>query len=195
MDIFSMEEDRVEGQLYDALIICVDRHTGWIIAIPTQYVGLTAEKVAKLLLNKWLDMGGGIPSVITSDQGPQFVGAWFKAMCARMGIRQAFSQAYRPNANGRAERAGRQVIDWLAKIKADTEFGWVEALPIMLRQYHDSVGESGFSPYEIVFGRYRNLPGVPRPPPQRSEEALAFMDRQLKMEEVVAKVLNAKHDV
>ena len=189
-----MEEERVEGQLYDSLIICVDRHTGWIIAIPTQKVDLTAEKMAKLLLNKWLDMGGGIPSIITSDRGSPFIGRWFKAMCARLGIRQAFSQAYRSNANGRAERAGRQVLDWLAKIKAETEFGWVEALPIMLRQYHDAVGESGFSPYEVVFGRYRNLPGIPRPPPEGSEDALVFLDRQSKIDEVVANTLNMKHE-
>ena len=102
-------------------------------------------------------------------------------MCSKMGIRQAFSQAYRPQTNGRAERAGRQILDWLNKIRAESDIGWVEALPIMLRQYHDSVGESGFSPYEIVFGRYRNLPGIPQKPPEGSEDALVFLDRQAKV--------------
>ena len=137
-----MPEERHEGQKFDAMILCVDRHSGWIIAVPTLKVGLTAEKVAKIMLQKWTDLGGGIPSTITSDQGPQFVGEWFRSMCARMGIRQAFSQAYRPQTNGRAERAGRQILDWLNKIRAESELGWVEALPIMLRQYHDAVGES-----------------------------------------------------
>jgi hypothetical protein len=96
MDIFSMPEERQEGQRFDAMIVCVDRHTGWIIAVPTQKEGLTAEKVAKIMLQKWIDLRGGVPSTITSDQGTQFVGAWFTSMCARMGIRQAFSQPYRP---------------------------------------------------------------------------------------------------
>ena len=40
------------------MVVCVDRHTGWIIAIPTQRVGLTAEKVVGMLHQKWMDMGG-----------------------------------------------------------------------------------------------------------------------------------------
>jgi len=39
-------------------------------------------------------------------------------ICARLGIRQAFSQAYRPQANGRAEVAGRTVINVLRKVQA-----------------------------------------------------------------------------
>jgi len=117
MDIFSMPEEYFEHDRYDALIICVDRHSGWIIALTTTKVGLTAEKTSRMLFQKWIDMGGRIPSVITSDQGAQFIGAWFKTMCSQLGIRQAFSQAYRAQANGRAERAGRQIIDWLEKNK------------------------------------------------------------------------------
>ena len=193
MDIFDMPSETFQGQRFDAMVVCVDRHTGWIIAIPTQRVGLTAEKVANLMCQKWMDMGGGIPSVTTSDRGPQFVGAWFTGMCARLGIRQAFSQAYRPQANGRAERAGRQVLDWLAKLTAEEGLGWVEALPVMLRQYHDAVGEAGHSWYEIVLGRARNLPGIPREPPPECEDVQAFFDGQEMVAEKVAKVLNHKH--
>ena len=116
--------------------------------------------------------------MITSDQGPHFAGAWFRGMCACLGIRQAFSQAYRSQANGRAERAGRQIMEWLAKLQGEGEVGWVEALPVMLRQYHDAVGESGYSPYEIVFGRFRNLPGIPVSPPEKCDDVLIFMQRQ-----------------
>ena len=86
LDVFSMPEERHEGLRVDALLLCVDWMTGWIVAIPTQKNGLTAEKAVKLLLQKWLDVAGGIPSVITSDQGAQFVGAWFQGMCSRMGM-------------------------------------------------------------------------------------------------------------
>ena len=106
IDIFSMPPEDFEGDTYNSIIICVDRHSGWIVAIPTNKTGLTSEKVAKLLYYKWTDLGGGIPSVITSDQGPQFTGKFFNAFCSLLGIRQAFTQAYRAQANGRAERAG-----------------------------------------------------------------------------------------
>ena len=120
------------------------------------------------------------------------MGAWFRGMCARLGIRQAYSQAYRPQANGRAERAGRQIIEWLEKINTTEEINWVEALPMVLRQYHDAVGESGYSPYEIVFGRYRNLPGVPQLMPEGCEDVAEFFARQERVQYRVAEMLNKK---
>ena len=64
----------------------------------------------------------------------------------------------------------------------------------MLRQYHEVIGESGFSPYEIIFGPYRNLPGVPQYFPAGSADAQAFFDRQDRIDEAVARILNNKHD-
>ena len=42
-------------------------------------------------------------------------------MCARLGIREAFSKAYHPQANGRAEVAGKQLIEFLRNIHAEEE--------------------------------------------------------------------------
>ncbi len=70
-------------------------------------------------------------------------------MCVRLGIREAFSQAYHPQANGRAEVAGQQLIGLLRKLHAEEEINWVEALPRALLYLHDRVGEGGLSPYKI----------------------------------------------
>ena len=108
LDIFSLPPVTWGGQNFDTLVVCVDRLSGWIIAKPTLGKGLTAKRTAHLLMD-----GGwetyGIPSLITCDQGPQFAGQWFRTMCARLGIRLVFSQAYRPQANGRAEVAGKSI--------------------------------------------------------------------------------------
>ncbi len=77
-----------------------------MIAQPSKYKKLTAEKCAHLLQDGgWMHLS--VPSVVTSDQGPQFAGQWFQTMCARLGIREAFSQEYQPQGNGRAEVAGK----------------------------------------------------------------------------------------
>ena len=71
-DVFSMPAVEWLGQTFDAFLMCVDRHSGWMIAKPTQKAGLAGEKAAHLMLHStWGEVG--IPSVITSDQGPQFV--------------------------------------------------------------------------------------------------------------------------
>jgi len=69
-----------------------------------------------------------IPSHITSDQGPQFVSSFLRTIGARLGIRQAFSQAYQPQGNNRAEVAVWTVINVLRKILG--------------RAFHSLVGES-----------------------------------------------------
>ena len=82
--------------------VCIDRLSGWIIARPCKQLWLTAELAAHLIKhNGWETFG--ITSVITSDQGSHFVGQWWKTMCAILGIRQAYSQAYRTQANGKAK--------------------------------------------------------------------------------------------
>ena len=94
MDVFSPPPTEWQGKHYDALLLCVDRFSGWVIAIPTQKEGLSAERTAHLMMeNVWNFFG--IPQIITSDQGANFAGRWWKTMCARLGIRQAYSQAHR----------------------------------------------------------------------------------------------------
>ena len=98
------------------------------MAAPTTKLGLSAEKAAHLILEKgWEPFG--IPSTVHSDMGPQFAGAWWKTMCGRLGIHQTFSQPHRPRANGRAERAGKQLLSALKKIHLEHGVNWVEALP------------------------------------------------------------------
>jgi len=59
---------------------------------PTSKIGLTGEKMAHI----FLDFSCGeiiIKSIITSDQGPQFISGLRRSICSRLGVRQAFSQA------------------------------------------------------------------------------------------------------
>ena len=81
-------------------------------------------------------------------------------MCQRLGIRQAFSQAHRPQANGRAEVAGRVIKDIMTKLAQTERLNWVEALPRVLRIRHDTYDPvMGMSPYQVMFGRERSLGG------------------------------------
>ena len=119
----------------------------------------------------------GIPAIITSDQGVQFTSQFFRTICARLGIRQAFAQAYRPQANGRAEVAGKSLITTLRKLQADHEINWVESLPRVLRLRHDLPDpHTGFSPYNLVFGRERPLGGLPYTAVRASPDAEEFLD-------------------
>ena len=95
-------------------------------------------------------------------------------MCARFGIRQAFNQPYRHQANGKADLTGRFLKGFLRMIWLEEEINWVEALPRVLKAYHDLPGESGRSPFQILFGRERNFAGTPGPPDKECESAERF---------------------
>ena len=120
MDVFARPEVTVEGETYDCVILAVDRHSGYIVAVPGKKskkkdkkdkhgVGLQAKTVANAMIRHWLTIFD-VPAVICSDRGSQFVGIWFKTMCKHMVIRHAKTVAYHSQSNGRAEVAGQQMF-------------------------------------------------------------------------------------
>jgi hypothetical protein len=193
LDLFRLPECLHGKKRYDTLALCVDRHSGWIIAAPVCMKGLTAAKVARKFFARGWDLFA-VPSMISSDKDSRWVGAWWTTMCAMLGIQHAVAQPYHHRANGRAERAGLQVFDILRKIRTQsTTFTWVEALPSVLRHIHDQPGVSGFSPYEILFGRQRSLAGLPYTPSRESVDALQFFSNQAAIDAYVSRELNESH--
>jgi hypothetical protein len=192
LDIFTLETVEYEGVKFDCMVVCVCRSSGWIVAVPGLLKGLKADKVAKQMFRLWWSPFG-LPSIISSDRGPQFANAWWSTMCGLLGIRQAFSHAYHHQANGRAERAGQQVMEILRKLSVEENVNWVHVLPRVVNLIHDVEGETGLSPYQIVFGRDRPLANLPYNPPRECEDAVKFFDRQREVDEKVAKFLNERH--
>ena len=128
---------------------------------------------------------------MTSDQGPQFISQWWKTTCARLGIRQAYSQAYHHQANGRAEVAGKILKDTLRTLLIDKGISWVEALPRALRIIHDTPDPTtGLSPYEIMFGRTRNMATLPWEPTQVCLEAEELLKNMNEVDYYLAQLLN-----
>ena len=68
MDLFHLPAIEWEGETLDTLIVCVNRHSVWIVAIPSLNKGLTGEKVAKAMIkNQWRPFG--VPSLIFLNKG------------------------------------------------------------------------------------------------------------------------------
>ena len=192
LDLFDMPLVEYENAVYNIMVVCVDRHSGWMVAVPCKKQGLTGAKVAKLMLSQqWRPFG--VPSVVTSDKGSHFVSEWWQTLCALMGIRVAYSQSYFHHTNGRAEKAGQQIIERMRKLQIDTKMTWVELLPQVLDRLHDTPGEGGLSPYQILFGRNRPLGGLPYQPPHVCEDSVDFFHRMQSVDQDVATKLNNLH--
>ena len=166
MDVFAMPEVTVEGETYDCVILGVDRHSGYIVAVPGKKskkkdkkdkhgVGLQAKTVANAMIRHWLTIFD-VPAVICSYRGSQFVGTWFKTMCKHMRIGHAKTVAYHSRSNGRAEVAGRQMFEKFRQLHIDEPGrNWYNSLWRVLQAYHDLPGPTGLSPHRILFLRDR----------------------------------------
>ena len=47
MDVFHMPNTKYDGEFFDAMVVYIDRHSGWMVAVPCRKKGLTGSKVAK----------------------------------------------------------------------------------------------------------------------------------------------------
>ena len=191
LDIFKMPLTKCEGIVYDQILLCVDRHSGWIVAEPCFSKGFTGAKAAQLMIKNWRFFG--MPSKITSDQGSHFISAWWRTMCSKLGITLSFSQAYNHRSNGRAERAGQQVIERLRKLCLGGKHNWVEMLPVALDKLHDVPSEAGISPFYALFGRERPLGRLPYEIPHEAVDASEFFVRMKEIDELISNRLNETH--
>lgn len=84
-------------------------------------------------------------------------------------------------------------MEKLRKIQTDEQITWIEALPRVIDMIHDIPGESGLSPYEIMFGRQRPLANIPFPPTRRCDDASEFFRKQEEVDQKVARTLEEIH--
>ena len=79
MEVFAMPQVTVEVEKYDCIISAVDRHSGYIVAVPGKKskkkdkkdkhgVGLQAKTVAQAMIRHWLTIFQ-VTAVICSDGG------------------------------------------------------------------------------------------------------------------------------
>ena len=160
------------------MVLCVDPHSGYVVAVPARKKGLLARELAVMMIRHWLTVFD-IPRTICSDRGQQFTGGWFKAMCSLMGIRHAKSVAYLSRSNGRAEVAGRQLFGKLRKIHiTNPRRNWFEEMWPALKAHHDTPTPGGLSPHQILFGRDPLGRGLPLSGDGMAMDAKEFFARQ-----------------
>ena len=50
MDVFPMPEVHIVIEVFDCLVLCLDRHCGYIVALPAHKEGLLAKEVAVMMI-------------------------------------------------------------------------------------------------------------------------------------------------
>ncbi|KAL2103191.1 hypothetical protein ACEWY4_000059 [Coilia grayii] len=95
----------------------------------------------------------GIPQVIQSDQGSNFMSRQFARALRQLKARHNISSAYHPQSQGALERFHQTLKSLLRSFCVELSAEWEEGLPWLLLAIREVAQESlGFSPNELVFG-------------------------------------------
>jgi hypothetical protein len=138
-----------------------DRGHQWVLTLideATRYPECVALKkidtssVADALLSIFSRVG--IPAELRSDQGKQFTSEQMKEVCRLFSIKQLFNTPYHPQNTGVVERFNGVIKSMIKKLAEERIQDWDRFLDPALFAYRSSIQRgTGFSPFELVYGR------------------------------------------
>ena len=153
MDYLSLEPTK--GGITNVLVI-TDHFTRFAVAIPTK--DQTAKTTAEAFFNEFV-VHYGLPAKIHTDQGANFQSELFSHLCLLTGMEKSRTSPYHPMGNGLTERFNRTLISMLRTISPNQKLEWKKHIAPLVHAYNCMRHEStGFSPYELLFGRQPRLP-------------------------------------
>ena len=145
-----------ENKHTDCLVI-VDKFTKWVVAAPCR-ANPTSEETAELLLNHAV-YAFGIPKVILSDRGTQFVSKIWKSILDHLGVDRRLATPRHAQTNGQTERMNGILKQRLTALCSDQPQLWAKALHAAVFSVNTTPSEStGKSPFQAMFARNPRLP-------------------------------------
>ncbi len=152
MDYLSLEPDSHNTK--DILVI-TDHFIKYAVALPTK--DQKATTVAKSLWEHYF-VHYGFPGCILSDQGRDFESELIKDLCALLGITKVRTSPYHPRGNP-VEHFNRTLLGLLGTLSDEKKSHWHDFVKPLTHAYNCTKNEvTGFSPYELMFGRQPRLP-------------------------------------
>ena len=134
------------GHEYLLTVLCAS--TRFPAAFPLR--NITAKSVCDALINFFTNFG--LPSVIQSDQGSNFMSKLFKQLTSVLGIKHICSTAYHPESQGALERL-HQSLKAMLRTYCEDHADWSAGIPLLIFAFRETIQDSlGYSPFELIFG-------------------------------------------
>ena len=142
---------RLNGQLYDSILVIVDRYTKMALYIPTNRK-LSASGLAELF-NKHITLTYGNPNSIVCDRGSLFTSAYFSTFVYTMRVKLKMSTAFHPQTDGQTERTNQTLEQYLRAYCTNDNNQWAACLPHAQYAYNNSFHATiGMCPFEALYG-------------------------------------------
>ncbi len=131
-----------------------DHYTKYAVAVPTR--NQKAQTVARCLWDNFL-VQYGFPETLHSDQGTDFESRTIKELCKVAGISKTRTNPYHPRGNP-VERFNRTLLQMLGTLNNKEKSRWKDYVKPLVHAYNCTKSDvTGFSPYELMFGRQPRL--------------------------------------
>ena len=175
------------------ILVLVDNFTKWIEVFPLE--SQTAELTAKTAVNEFF-CRLGYPGQLLTDQGTNFESELFKSMCKLLKIKKKRTTAYRPSANGQAERTNRTLMNAIRCFVDKQQNDWDVYLPQIAAALRSAVNRNtGFTPNRLMLGREVSTPaelmypGKPLDPSTVEEFIVNLENKMLEAHDTARKTL------
>ena len=109
------------------LVTMIDRTTRWPEVVPMS--SISAESCVHAFISAWVARFG-VPAVLTSDRGSQFMSSMWTGVCSVLGISASTTTSFHPQSNGMVERFHRSLKSSLRARLAGSD--WFSYLPLVL---------------------------------------------------------------
>lgn len=152
IDYLSLEPD---GRGTKNILVITDHFTKYAAAVPT--ADQKAKTVAKALWNNFF-IHYGLPERLHSDQGRDFESVLIRDLCLLLGIKKTRTTPYHPRGNP-VERFNRTLLAMLGTLQEEDKVKWRDHVQPLVHAYNCTKNDTtGYSPYQLMFGRQPNLP-------------------------------------
>ena len=132
------------------VLVCVCHATRYPDAIALS--NITAESVAEALISLFCRYGG--VKILHSDRGSQFTSGMWAEVCRLLNVKQSFSTAWHPEANGLTEKMVGNLKQMIRRMCIERPKDWDRYLDPVLFAYREVPNSSTqFSPFELLYGR------------------------------------------
>ncbi|CAF3331717.1 unnamed protein product [Rotaria socialis] len=141
------------------ILVVTDRLSSYVFAkaSPTN----TAQDTARILMEEIILVHGS-PDIIITGQGTHFKNELLHAISNLVGCQRIFSTPYHPQTNGQTERWNSTFVIQITKYCNTDQNNRNIFLPSIVYTYNHGIHSStGFSPYQLVFGRQPRHPFTP----------------------------------
>ena len=125
---------------YDTICVVIDRLTKLAHFAPCNET-ISAEQFANLFIDL-VFKHHGLPDIVVSDRGPQFVSKFWRGFCKTIGIKHNLTTAYHPQTNAQVERTNATLEQYLRINMNYLQDNWVKLLPLAEFTYNNSIHSS-----------------------------------------------------